>query len=191
MSFINTVGGGGGDDKYKKMLLKEGTELDDDELTYLPDYCFYCNFKNYTKISFKNVVEVGSYCFASHGGVNITSNISFPSLETANENSFMGLIGHVNFPSLKYANGFGTFTTSIYLKSISFENLEEINGRLTFNGCRNLSIINLTSKITKINKEAFSMSSLTTINIDRKKDSILGAPWGAPSTCTVNWTGTN
>ena len=56
-----------------------------------------------------------------------------------------------------------------------------------------LTTINIGSGIKNIDAEAFigkaSMPNLTTININRKKDAIAGAPWGA-SGVTINWTGT-
>lgn len=57
-----------------------------------------------------------------------------------------------------------------------------------FSACTALAEINIPNSVTVIPETAFeSNTGLTTINIDAEPDSIAGAPWGAPDTCTINW----
>ena len=51
-----------------------------------------------------------------------------------------------------------------------------------------ITTINIPSTIKSIGKHAFYRSNITTINIDRRADSISGAPWGATG-ALVYWQG--
>lgn len=78
------------------------------------------------------------------------------------------------------------------LKSISMPKIEVLSSDNSFWGIFDycgLTTINIPSTIQSIGKTAFDSKKITTINIDRRADSISGAPWGATG-ATVNWTGT-
>lgn len=73
------------------------------------------------------------------------------------------------------------------------DTVEELDNKFMYR-MPNLETINIGRGIKTIHQTAFSgassMPSLKVININRKKDAISGAPWGATGV-TVNWTGTN
>ncbi len=79
------------------------------------------------------------------------------------------------------------------LKSIRIPKIEVLGSADDYWGvfdayCK-MTTINIPSTIQSIGKHAFDGANITTINIDRRADSISGSPWGATG-ATVNWTGT-
>ncbi len=77
----------------------------------------------------------------------------------------------------------------ISASTINLTNVENIEIVAFFQ--TQIPIINISNAIKSINKEAVTQSpNITTININRKENSIAGAPWGATN-ATVNWTGDN
>ena len=82
-----------------------------------------------------------------------------------------------------------TIIVLLILAGISIPNGVEELGKWAF-GYGNLASITIPSSITNIDKHAFDgCSLLTNITINKPTDSISGAPWGAPSGCTITWTG--
>lgn len=74
------------------------------------------------------------------------------------------------------------------LRSVTFgHNIKMIPNEI-FNKCSSLTSITIPANITQIADNAFSGSAINTININKPKDSIAGAPWGAPN-ATVKWLG--
>lgn len=57
-----------------------------------------------------------------------------------------------------------------------------------FQDCKLLKVVYLPANIETVEASTFlGCSSLTDIHIDKPKDSIVGAPWGAPDTATIHW----
>lgn len=57
--------------------------------------------------------------------------------------------------------------------------------RYAFDGCLTIYSITLPETIEEIGEKAFSGTTLSYIALARPKGAISGAPWGAPSTCTI------
>lgn len=116
-----------------------------------------------------DLTGIGSYAFA---GCSSLESISLPEVKEIKQSAF------------DYCSS---------LKSISMPKVEVLSDNDSFDGIfsytQDLKIINIPSTIKSIGIYAFSLSGITTINIDRRADSISGAPWGAEG-ATVNWTGT-
>ena len=124
--------------------------------------------------------------------------------------------GYQNLVSLDLPNctviGIKGFLNCTALKTIKMDSLQEVKnngfqgcsvldnvklpsivqlGNASFYGCTAMTSIELGKNLTKITSASFgNCTALSTITINRKQDAIAGSPWGAPSTCTVNWTGT-
>ena len=66
--------------------------------------------------------------------------------------------------------------------------IKQLGGRL-FVGCKKIYSIKIPSSVEIISSTCFQeVDNLTQINIDNKKDSISGAPWGSPyGMRVVNW----
>ncbi len=98
----------------------------------------------------------------------------------------------ISLPEAKKIDEY-SFAYCFSLKSVSMPKIEVLGSDGDDSGIFDydykMTTINIPSTIQSIGKTAFDESGITTINIDRRADSIPGAPWGATN-ATVNWTGT-
>lgn len=139
------------------------------DLTEVGDSAF-SNCHQLTSAAFTKVTKIDSsafyYCMS-------LESISLPEAKKIEEYSF-------------------AFCSS--LKSVSMPKIEVLGSDDDDSGIFDydykMTTINISSTIQSIGKIAFENTEITTINIDRRVDSISGAPWGAEN-ATVNWTGTN
>ena len=113
------------------------------------------------------------------------------------DKSYLNSYGNRNATSIEFPNNIKTIgTLSIYLMpGITIlnipDNVETLKNHFIYN-MQNLKTINIGSGIKTIEENAFiggNLKKLKTININRKKDAIQGAPWGASEDVTINWTG--
>lgn len=138
-----------------------------DDLTEIGHYAFsYC--ENLTSATFTKVTKIDIGAFTSCMSLE---SISLPEVKIIKTSAF----------------------TYCPLKSISIPKIEVLGYDYEFSGifdsfCK-ITTINIPSTIQSIGKNAFKRTKITTINIDRRADSISGSPWGATG-ATVNWTGT-
>ena len=84
--------------------------------------------------------------------------------------------------------GSGVFASCYKISTITIPNSVTSIGSGAFEYCNSLTSIAIGSGVTSIGDYAFgSCDNLTSITIDKPKDSIEGAPWGAPDTAIVHW----
>ena len=100
--------------------------------------------------------------------VNVQSeNNALLDVEPANNFGITRNLGVVDIPNGVTAIGSGAFTY-----------------------CSNIRTVNIPSTVTTIHSSVFSpCERLTTVTINKAEGSISGAPWGAPETTQVIWTG--
>lgn len=131
---------------------------------------------------------VGKYAFA------FCSNLKTVTMENAtaiNSNAFYGCTGLIsaNFPNVNtvYSSAF----SNSGLTSITFNKLVTLGSNSDYSGIFEntpMTSISIPSTIITIGLYALSYSSIKTITVNRNKDAISSAPWGAAN-ATVNWTG--
>lgn len=132
--------------------------------------------------------SVGKYAFAFC--VNLKT-VTMTNATDINSNAFYDCTGLIsaNFPNVKTVSS-SAFNSS-GLTSITFNNLVKLGSNSDYSGIFEntpMTSISIPSTIKTIGLYAFSYSSIKTIIVNRKKDAISGAPWGATG-ATVNWTG--
>lgn len=86
------------------------------------------------------------------------------------------------------------FCKCVNLSSVTIGNSVTSIDSSAFEDCYNLESIDIPSSVTSIGANAFKMTSgseskLQTITVHATEGSITGAPWGAPSGCTIVWAG--
>lgn len=82
------------------------------------------------------------------------------------------------------------FNASDYLMSINIPNGVTTLKSYAFSNHKGLESVTIPSSVTDIGSDAFmGCTNLATITINKPEGSITGAPWGAPSTTRVVWTG--
>lgn len=157
--------------------------------SYNPDGGCFNGCTSLTNIDFNNVKSLGPYSFLNSGLTSANSD----KITTIGNNAFSGCSGltSVNFPAATtIANR--AFEGCRNLSSVNLPMVTSI-GNWSFYGCYNLTSVTLGSNLTSINASAFpSCPNLTEINIYAPKSQVTtaaNAPWGAPSTCQVNWLG--
>ena len=85
------------------------------------------------------------------------------------------------------ANNFG-ITRNIGVVDIPNGVTDIGSGAFTY--CFNIRTVNIPSTVTTIYSSVFSpCGSLTKVTINKPEGSIAGAPWGAPETTQIIWTG--
>lgn len=134
------------------------------------------------------VTSVGKYAFAFCFNLK---TVTMANATDINSNAFYNCTGLIsaNFPNVKtvYSSAFN----SSGLTSITFNNLVTLGSNSDYSGIFEntpMTSISIPSTIKTIGLYAFSYSSIKTITINRSKNAISGAPWGATN-ATVNWTG--
>lgn len=137
-----------------------------------------------------DLTEIGYYAFAGCGYLISATFAKATKIDTGAFSICMSLES-ISLPEVKEINA--SAFTSCSLKSISMPKIEVLGhddewGGIFDSFCE-ITTINIPSTIKSIGKHAFDGSNITTINIDRRADSISGSPWGATN-ATVNWTGT-
>lgn len=147
----------------------------------------------YTLPSLENITSLGKGAFT---GNSISDNNKFvyskygDSFDYTALNSYAGdWVTELNLPSniktLMYYSMRHTRATTVNINE-GIESIEDAAFMQSY-----ATTVNIPSTIKNIGNGAFAQSTaVKTINIDRKKDSIEGAPWGAIN-ATVNWTGNN
>lgn len=86
--------------------------------------------------------------------------------------------------------GANAFANAEKLVNVNIPNSVTTIGSSAFVNCRALTNIELSNNVAIIGSNAFSScTSLKTITINKSYASILGAPWGAPSTTQIIWNG--
>lgn len=84
------------------------------------------------------------------------------------------------------AIGYEAFADLTHLRTVIIENGLEFIASTAFFGCTSLTTITIPDSVKSIDQMAFGGTSIANINIDKEKESITGAPWGAKK-ATVNW----
>lgn len=84
------------------------------------------------------------------------------------------------------AIGYEAFADLTHLRNVRIENGLEFIASTAFFGCTSLMTIVIPNSIKSIDQMAFGGTSITNISIDKERDSISGAPWGARS-AMVSW----
>ncbi|MGF7010630.1 hypothetical protein M2146_001154 [Lachnospiraceae bacterium PF1-22] len=158
------------------------------------DYAFYdCyGFKGNLTIG-DSVTTIGDYAFSDCDG--FTGNLTIPDSVTT--------IGDYAFSSCSRFTGSLTIGNSVKtIGNYAFEYCYGFEGNLTigdsvetiygyaFYYCSRLTSVTIGKGITSLHSPFKNCISLTSITINRKEDAINGAPWGADSSVTVNWIGT-
>lgn len=138
-----------------------------DDLTGIGYYAFAgCKYLISATFAKATKIDIGAFSLCSS-----LESISLPEVKEINTSAF----------------------TSCPLKSISMPKIEVLGHDDEwwgiFDSFCEITTINIPSTIQSIGKNAFKSTKITTINIDRRADSISGSPWGATN-ATVNWTGT-
>ena len=133
--------------------------------------------------------SVGKYAFAFCFNLK---TVTMTNATDINSNAFYDCTGLIsaNFPNVKTVSS-SAFNSS-GLTSITFNNLVKLGSNSDYSGVFEntpMTSISIPSTIKTIGLYAFSYSSIKTIIVNRKKDAISGAPWGATG-ATVNWIGT-
>ncbi len=119
-------------------------------------------------------------------------NLVIPdNITTIEDGAFWDDIGY-ELTSLTLGNGLKTIGKDAFknhkLTSLVIpDNVTALDQRAFYNK-GSLKNITIGSKVSKINKNCFYGTKNATINVNRKKGSISGSPWGATDT-TVNWLG--
>lgn len=133
--------------------------------------------------------SVGKYAFAFC--LNLKA-VTMTNATDINSNAFYNCTGLIsaNFPNVKtvYSSAFNRSG----LASITFNKLVTLGSNSDYDGIFEntpMTHISIPSTIKTIGLYVFSYSSIKTITVNRYKDAISGAPWGATG-ATVNWTGT-
>lgn len=137
----------------------------------------------------------------------------------ADETYLKGMIDG-SLTSIVIPKGVTTFKYSVFasyqdLTKVTIPNGVTTIGNMAFNNCSNLTEVNIPNSVTTIGTNAFRMcSSLAELNLPNsitsigsgafqniKSDAVIncgfaegavsGAPWGAPSTATINYNVTN
>lgn len=133
--------------------------------------------------------SVGKYAFAFCYNLE---TVTMTNATDINSNAFFSCINLIsaNFPNVKtvYSSAFNNSG----LTSITFNNLVTLGSDGDYSGIfedTRMTSISIPSTIEIIGLYAFSYSHIKTITVNRSKDAIRGAPWGARG-ATVNWTGT-
>ena len=80
-----------------------------------------------------------------------------------------------------------TFIGCTKLTTINIPESVTSIGRVAFSRCDNLTEINIPESVTSISDEAFANSGIISITVNKPKNSIADAPWGADN-ATVTWT---
>lgn len=137
-----------------------------EDSTGIGPYAF-ANCNNLTSATFTKVTKIDRSAFSSCRSLE---SISLPEVKKIETNSF----------------------NSCPLKSVSMPKIEVLGADEDvlgiFNGCYNMTTINIPSTIRSIGKNAFKNTNITTINIDKPANSIPGSPWGATG-ALVYWQG--
>ena len=133
--------------------------------------------------------SVGKYAFTFCFNLK---TVTMTNATDINSNAFYGCTGLIsaNFPNVNtvYSSAFN----SSGLTSITFNKLVTLGSNSDYSGIFEntpMTSISIPSTIKTIGLYALSYSSIKTITVNRYKNTISGAPWGATN-ATVNWTGT-
>ncbi len=133
------------------------------------------------------VLYIGSNAFDNA----VVGQLDLPNVQYIDENAFRSAtVSGANLPNLKQIMGTAFYANSS-LGDINLPKIQYI-GSDAFSRS-GLTSITLGSDLIFIGSNAFEYNSrLTTINIHAPKSQVTTAgqaPWGAPSTCQVNWLG--
>lgn len=195
-SYLTNIGNAirsknGGSTKYKpsemagaiNAITTQGSQ-DNTVLNSILDRSISGNYVN------DDLTEIGYSAFS--GCANLTS-ATFTKVTKIGDSAFSPCISlkSISLPEVRKIGG--SVFNNCPLAFISMPKIEVLGSDNDFWGifsysCK-MTTINIPSTIQSIGKIAFEMTKITTINIDRRADSISGAPWGATN-ATVNWTGT-
>lgn len=92
-------------------------------------------------------------------------------------------------PSTLKEISYGIFFGCTSLVKVDISNGPTIIGDRSFGNCTALTSITIPSSVTSIHADSFKNSiNLMNININKPRNSITGAPWGATN-ATINWLG--
>lgn len=181
----------GGSTKYKPSemaaaikSLTGGSGQDNTVLNSILDRSISGNYVN------NDLTEIGRYAFDF---CDQLTSATFQKATKVDSSAFSDCrsLESISLPEVKEIKQ-SAFAYCSSLKSISMPKIEILSNNSSYWGIFDycgMTTINIPSTIQSIGKNAFESSKITTINIDRRTNSISGAPWGA-SGATVNWTGT-
>jgi hypothetical protein len=122
--------------------------------------------------------------------VNVSSDNNGLFIDTGTEFIMRLNIQSVDIPDGVTKVGYQAFASADRLESVTLpQTITSIDGG-AFIGCLRLKNIVIPNGVTSIGTNVFQgCNSLETITINKPEGSITGAPWGAPSTTQVVWTG--
>jgi hypothetical protein len=96
----------------------------------------------------------------------------------------------VDIPSGTTKIGDYAFYFMTKLTSATIPNSVTSIGICAFRYCSKLTSITIPNSVTSIGDSTFeNCNKLTSITINKASGSINGSPWGAPTTCTITYTG--
>lgn len=183
---VTSISGGSG-------MFADGANLErisfPSSVASIAQYAF-TNCRNLKTFVFpSNIVDIPQGCLS---GCTSLEAVAIPNgVETIGSYAFGGTsaLKTIAIPNSVTSIAVGAFAAS-GIESISLShNMTTIPYNL-FGGCTSLETIFIPSGVTIIDSTAFNgCTSLTKIIIDKANGSISGAPWGAPSTTQVVWTG--
>jgi hypothetical protein len=136
-----------------------------------------------------SITSIGNNAFEEWYGL---TNVTIPnSVTSIGERAFYSCgLTTITIPNSVKAIKNYTFVACNKLTNVTIPNSITSIGYGAFNGCIRLTSITIPNSVTSIQDYAFNnCTSLTSITINKPKDSITGAPWKAPSTCTIVWNG--
>lgn len=117
------------------------------------------------------------------GSVTIIDNTAFNGCTSLEEITISNGVTSINASA---------FTGCSSLEEVTIPNSVTSFGINVFMNCTSLGLINLPSSVTSIGSNAFkNIKSDAVINCGFAQDAVSGAPWGAPSTVTINYNVSN
>lgn len=185
---------GGGSDTLAEFFNNEQSELNNSNITKLPNYAFYSN-KFLTKVDLSNCESVGSYAFYANSNLK---NANFLNVTRIGDSAFYlcDSLKSANFLNATSIGG-GAFSVCKILESVNFPNAKSI-GSQAFSGCYLLKavIIRQTDTIcTLANSNAFTNcyhilgTTNATYNPNGDKDGYIYVPKNMVDTLKIstNW----
>ena len=145
----------------------------------------------------KSITENGTYAAADDNAdgyssviVDVAQSNNAEFISSPTKFTFKSNIKSMSIPSGITAIDNQVFQNAAALDSINLpEGLLSI-GAFCFAACVSLQKITIPSSVTEVGQNSFNgCTVLETITINKPEGSITGAPWGAPSTTQVVWTG--
>jgi len=151
------------------------------------DYVFYRSNLSYVSIP-SSVRSIGSYAFSHSQTLRIV--VLHDGLLSIGDSAFdyCNDLGGIIIPATVQTIGENAFENCVSMSSATIRDGVVSIGAYAFRYCLGLTLMKIPTSVTTIGNNAFTgCSNLANIYINKPKDSISGAPWGAPETCEIHW----